>query len=80
ARSLGCMNAIEIVRDYTNEPDGVRASAIISNALQKGLVLVSAGPERNVIRILAPLTTPFELIDEGLQILESAIEEVVANV
>ncbi|MDJ0955748.1 MAG: aspartate aminotransferase family protein, partial [Arenicellales bacterium] len=44
ARSLGCMNAIEIVRDYTNEPDGARASAIISNALQKGLVLVSAGP------------------------------------
>ena len=80
ARSLGCMNAIEIVRDHTNEPDGARAGAIISNALQKGLVLVSAGPKRNVIRILAPLTTPFELIDEGLQILESAIEEVVANV
>ena len=80
ARSLGCMNAIEIVRDHTNEPDGTRAGAIISNALQKGLVLVSAGPKRNVIRILAPLTTPFELIDEGLQILESAIEEVVANV
>ena len=79
ARSLGCMNAIEIVRDHTNEPDGTRASAIISNALQKGLVLVSAGPKRNVIRILAPLTTPFELIDEGLQILESAIEEVVAS-
>ena len=43
--------------------------------MQKGLILVSAGPTRNVIRILAPLTTPMDTIHEGLDILESAIEE-----
>ena len=76
-RSLGCMNAIEITRDRTsNEPDGARAAAIIATALNNGLVLVSAGPERNVIRILVPLTAAFDLVDEGLDILESAIEDV----
>ena len=77
ARGLGCMNAIEIVKDHTaNEPDGARTVRIIETALKTGLVLVSAGPERNVIRILTPLTTPFELVDEGLDILQAAIEEV----
>ncbi|MFT4730585.1 MAG: 4-aminobutyrate aminotransferase [Granulosicoccus sp.] len=76
ARSLGAMNAIEIVKDrHSREPDGDRASAIISHALTKGLILLGAGPDRNVIRILVPLTAPFELIDEGLDILESVIRD-----
>jgi 4-aminobutyrate aminotransferase-like enzyme len=70
------MNAIEIVKDrHSREPDGDRASAIISHALTKGLILLGAGPDRNVIRILVPLTAPFELIDEGLDILESVIRD-----
>jgi 4-aminobutyrate aminotransferase len=77
-RSLGCMNAIEICKDRESKiADGGRAAEIISTALKNGLVLISAGPERNVIRILVPLTAPFELVDEGLDILESAIEEVM---
>lgn len=80
ARGLGCMNAIEIVQDRkTNKPDGPGASAIIEAALKRGLVLVSAGPDRNVIRILTPLTAPFDLVDQGLDILESSVEEVCAN-
>ena len=80
ARGLGCMNAIEITRDRTsNEPDGARAAAIIAVALNNGLVLVGAGPERNVIRILVPLTAAFDLVDEGLDILESAIEDVAGR-
>ena len=78
ARSLGCMNAIEISIDRKSKtPDGGRAAKIISTALKHGLVLVGAGPERNVIRILVPLTAPFELVEQGLDILESAIEEVM---
>lgn len=74
ARSLGAMNAIEIVKNRnTREPDGNRAAAIISHALAEGLILVAAGSDRNVIRVLVPLTASFELIDEGLDILESAI-------
>lgn len=75
-RGLGCMNAIEIVNNRTDlRPDGKRTASIISSALDKGLVLVSAGPERNVIRILVPLTAPFDLVDEGLDLLEAAVRD-----
>jgi len=74
ARSLGAMNAIEIVKDRASrEPDGDLAAAIIARALANGLILIAAGPARNVIRVLVPLTAPFELIDEGLDILETSI-------
>ena len=74
ARSLGAMNAIEIVKNRdSREPDGDLAAAIIAHALTQGLILIGAGPARNVIRVLVPLTAPFELIDEGLDILEASI-------
>ena len=74
ARSLGAMNAIEIVKDRgSREPDGARAGAIINHALSKGLLLIGAGQDRNVIRVLVPLTASFELIEEGLDIFESAM-------
>lgn len=75
ARGLGCMNAVEITqRRGENKPDGRRAGAIIGAELENGLILVSAGPERNVIRIVVPLTASFDLVDEGLDILETAVE------
>jgi 4-aminobutyrate aminotransferase len=76
-RGLGCMNCIEIVKDReTNEPDGDKASRIAATALEKGLVLVTAGPTRNVIRILVPLSASPELVDEGLDILEASLDQV----
>lgn len=78
-RALGCMNALEIVTDReSNEPDGELTAKIAARALEKGLILITAGPARNVIRLLVPLTAPTELVDEGLDILEAAMEEVAA--
>ena len=58
-RSLGCMNAIEIVADRkTREPDGELTAEIVRIALSRGLVLVTAGPTRNVIRVLVPYPHP----------------------
>ncbi len=75
-RSLGCMNGFEIVKNRENrEPDGDLTSRIAAIALEKGLVLVTAGPTRNVIRILAPLTASTALVDEGLDILETAFDQ-----
>lgn len=75
-RGLGCMNGIEIVKNRdTREPDGDLTSRIAAIALSKGLILVTAGPTRNVIRILVPLTASFDLIDEGLDILEASLEQ-----
>ena len=75
-RSLGCMNAIEIVTDRdTREPAGDLTAEIVRIALSKGLVLVTAGPSRNVIRILVPLSTSSEIVSQGLDILEASICE-----
>ena len=78
-RALGCMNAIEIVANrQTREPDGELTSEIVRIALSKGLVLVTAGPTRNVIRVLVPLSTSEEIVSEGLDILEQSISEAMA--
>ena len=77
-RALGCMNAIEIVADRdSREPDGELTARIASTALKKGLILITAGPARNVIRLLVPLSASTDLVDEGLDILESAVEDAV---
>ena len=79
-RGLGCMNAIELVSNpESREPAGELTAEIVKIALSKGLVLVTAGPARNVIRILAPLSSSTEIINEGMNILESSISEAVAQ-
>ena len=75
-RGLGCMNAIELVKDKeTREPDGELAAKVAQIALKNGLILVTAGPTRNVIRLLVPLTASKEVVTEGLNILEASLEE-----
>ena len=79
-RALGCMNAIEIVGDReTREPAGDLTSEIVKIALSNGLILVTAGPTRNVIRVLVPLSTSMELVDEGMSIMEASIGEAMAR-
>ncbi len=79
-RSLGCMNAIEIVSNReTREPAGDLAADIARIALSKGLILVTAGPTRNVIRVLVPLSTSSSIVDEGLNVLEESIREAVSQ-
>lgn len=75
-RALGCMNAIEIVKDRnTREPDGDLTAKVAATALKRGLILVSAGPARNVIRLLVPLSAAIATVDEGLDILEASLDE-----
>ena len=67
---------IEIVKDpVTKEPDAALTSAIIQNAMNKGLMLEAAGTFNNVIRILSPLVVTDEQIEAGLAIVASAFDE-----
>ena len=47
-------------------------------AYENGLALLSCGVNGNVIRFLPALTISDELIDEGLDILEACLAEVLA--
>jgi 4-aminobutyrate aminotransferase/(S)-3-amino-2-methylpropionate transaminase len=73
-RGLGAMRALELVTDRdTKTPAVDETRAIIRAAADRGLLLLGAGTYGNVIRILAPLTTPPDQLDEGLAILEECL-------
>lgn len=77
-RSLGAMVALELVTDgETLEPDPAAASALVAEAERRGLIILVCGTSFNVIRLLPALTIEDELLVEGLDALEAAIETVV---
>ncbi|XKH37030.1 4-aminobutyrate--2-oxoglutarate transaminase [Azospirillum doebereinerae] len=78
-RNLGAMVAMELVTDReTKEPAADLTKALVAKAAEKGLILLSCGTYANVIRVLVPLTASDALIDEGLDIIERSLEELVA--
>ena len=74
-RGLGAMMAIEICNPDTSEPDKERTNRIHQYALEHGLIMITAGTFGNVIRMLMPLNIDKATLDEGLEILCSALME-----
>jgi 4-aminobutyrate aminotransferase/(S)-3-amino-2-methylpropionate transaminase len=75
-RGRGAMVAMELVRGGdVNQPDAELTKALSARAAELGLILISCGVRGNVIRVLAPLTIPFEHLDEGIAILEKAFSD-----
>jgi 4-aminobutyrate aminotransferase/(S)-3-amino-2-methylpropionate transaminase len=73
------MVAMELVLDrQSRSPDKASTNRLLAAALERGLILLSSGTFGNTIRVLAPLTTPDDVIEEGLSVLESALEVVFA--
>ena len=76
-RGLGAMVGMELVVDRsTKEPDKALTGRLTAAALQRGVILLSAGTYGNTIRVLAPLTTPEAIVEEGLDAVEQALEAV----
>jgi 4-aminobutyrate aminotransferase/(S)-3-amino-2-methylpropionate transaminase len=79
-RGLGAMIGMELVRDPASKtPDKTLTASLQSVALQRGVILLSAGTYGNVVRVLAPLNTPAEILEEGLDAVEGALEAVAAS-
>lgn len=77
-RGLGAMNAFEVVTNRaTNDGNAPLTNAIVSEAESRGLILLTCGTRANVIRLLPPLTIPFEQLDEAMMILEASIEAAI---
>ncbi|WP_297514360.1 4-aminobutyrate--2-oxoglutarate transaminase [uncultured Caulobacter sp.] len=72
-RGPGAMIAFDLVDPRTGGPDGAAAKAVAKRALENGLLLLTCGPSGETVRLLAPLTIPFEQLDEGLDILEASL-------
>jgi 4-aminobutyrate aminotransferase / (S)-3-amino-2-methylpropionate transaminase / 5-aminovalerate transaminase len=67
-RGLGPMLAFEFV-----EQSADRAKAVVGEAFERGLILLSCGLYGNVIRLLPPLTITDEELDEGLALLDESL-------
>jgi 4-aminobutyrate aminotransferase/(S)-3-amino-2-methylpropionate transaminase len=76
-RGLGGMQAIELVQSQENKiPAADETKQITQYCYEHGLITITAGSYSNVIRILVPLVATNEQMDEGLDVLESALASV----
>ncbi|HZB78631.1 MAG TPA: 4-aminobutyrate--2-oxoglutarate transaminase [Actinomycetota bacterium] len=73
-RGRGAMRAMELVADRASkEPlDAATMTALARSALERGVIVLTAGTYGNVVRLLPPLTIDEGLLDEGLDLLEEA--------
>lgn len=79
-RGLGAMNAIEfVIAGDPQQPDGDLCNAIVKGCAEDGLIIISAGTYKNIIRILSPLVITDEQLNTGLDILENQIKEKIKN-
>ncbi len=74
-RGIGGMVAFDIVKERgADAPDPNATKAVVQRACDLGLILLSCGVTANTIRILTPLTASDAIVDEGLDLLESALK------
>lgn len=74
-RGLGAMIAIEFVKNGDpKQPNGELCENIVKACSAQGLILLSAGTFKNVIRILSPLVITDEQLNQGLDILINEIK------
>lgn len=80
ARGIGLMAGVELVADRkTKKPAKEERNQVLDECLKNGLVIIGAGPYKNVIRFLPPLNINEDLLNKGLDIFENAIKAVSAK-
>ena len=78
-RRLGAMVALELIEDGESaRPAADLTKALVQQAAASGLIILACGTRGNVIRFLAPLTAGEDLIDEGMDILERCLRDLLS--
>lgn len=76
-RGRGLMVGIDLVRDReSREPDSALAGRVVAGALRRGWILLSGGPDGNVLSLSPPLTITRDLLDRATR----TLAEVLATV
>jgi 4-aminobutyrate aminotransferase/(S)-3-amino-2-methylpropionate transaminase len=76
-RGIGAMRAIELVKDQkTKEPATQETAQIVQECLKNGVLVPTAGINKNILRMLVSLEITDEQLDEALDVLEKAVAEV----
>lgn len=77
-RGIGAMIGIEFVKNNDpGKPNTDLCDKIVKGCADEGLILLSAGTYKNVIRILSPLVITDEQLIKGLDILEDQIRKYI---
>lgn len=71
-RGLGLMIGVEFC-DPTGAPDGLAAARVQHEALSRGLLLVTCGPSRSVMRFAPPLVLTSDHVKEGVKVWAEAL-------
>lgn len=72
-RGLGAMIAAEFVDPATGAPDAALTAAVAKACIAEGVIVLTCGTYGNVIRFLPPLSIGDELLDEGLDVVATAL-------
>ncbi len=73
-RGLGAMIAFPLVKNNDPfQPDSKLCSDLVNACAKRGLILLSAGTHKNVIRILSPLVITDDQLDQGIAIIEEEL-------
>ncbi len=75
-RGRGAMQAIELVKPGTTEPNPEALTQALKYCVSKGVLILSAGTYANVIRLLPPLMIDEALLKDGLAVLDEAIASI----
>jgi len=54
-------------------PDTEGCERLMAWCLEQGLIIINCGPDRNVIRLIPPLTISDSELDQGLDIIEAGL-------
>jgi len=77
-RGLGAMMAFELVKDNDPfQPDADTCKKLITYCASNGLIVINAGVNGNVIRVLGPLVISEALLNKGLDIIENGLQELL---
>jgi 4-aminobutyrate aminotransferase/(S)-3-amino-2-methylpropionate transaminase len=74
-RGRGAMLALELVRPGTVEPDADLTNRVAKACHARGVVVLTAGTDANVLRLLPPLVIPPEILSDGLDVLAEAVHQ-----
>lgn len=73
-RGLGAMMAMEFVKNGDpRQPDAERCQKVMEDCGKNGLIIITAGTHKNIIRVLCPLVITNTQLHKGLDIMEEAI-------
>jgi 4-aminobutyrate aminotransferase len=74
-RGLGLMIGVELV-DGNGAPAGAACERLLEHCLRDGLIIINCGPDRNIVRLIPPLTVTDEEVEQALGIFAKALAAV----